>query len=143
MAHELIGALIGIARASEGNEDLFTQDMAFFLAKALCAGKDAYDVLLQEATDIKRKLVPDCFYCCNPCGRTENYNLSKMKNEPDDVVSVKTEILRLVKKLGIVFQIEDASLLLDALVMVGLDVEEPSYLMPTLKRLKERLQNVT
>lgn len=141
MAHELIGALVGIARATEGNEDQFTDEMAFFLARALalCDENESHHLLLKEADAIKRSLVPDCFFCSNPCGRRANYDLKQMDAEPEIVADAKKKILSLAKKLGKHFLIEDASLLLDALIMVGLDVEDPEYLYPTLAKLQERI----
>lgn len=142
MAHELIGTLVGIARATEGNEEQFTDDMAFFLAGALARSNQSgpYDLLLKEAEEIKRRIVPNCYYCCNPCGRRANYDLSQLEADPGDVAAVKKEILSLAQRLGGAFQITDTSLLLDALIMVGLEIQDPSYLLPTLQKLKDRIR---
>ena len=86
----LLGELIGLARAVEGNEDLLTGETAAVFAEALVSpGEGTVGKILAE----KRRLVPDCFSCQNPCGRTDAYDTGRLAEEPDEVRAAKELLL--------------------------------------------------
>lgn len=92
----LIGALVGLARATEGNEHLITPDSTAAILDCLSASlsdEAEYRQLLGRVEEAKRKMVPDCFLCANPCGRTSAYDLRQIGLEPSDVQEVKAQIL--------------------------------------------------
>lgn len=100
MEDKLIGALIGIARATDGSEHLITAQSTAFLRRALKADvPDAASlaVWLKEAEAVKRAMVPDCFHCANPCGRTSDYDMKEMLREPESVRSAKRSILNALR----------------------------------------------
>ena len=80
---ELLGALIGLARATEGNEFLLTPATDVCMLRALIAAANGTAeesvVCLADVTAEKRRLVPDCFRCGAPCGRTEDYNVALLR----------------------------------------------------------------
>ena len=77
---QLLGEIIGLARASEGNEDLVSdQTDQALLSGLVLAGSDDIEELQQQIQKIqeeKRKIVPDCFECAAPCGRTAAYDIT-------------------------------------------------------------------
>ncbi|MBQ8612380.1 MAG: hypothetical protein IJ412_11840 [Oscillospiraceae bacterium] len=94
----LLGELIGIARAVDGSEHLIRPETDALLRQALAACGNRPDAetlhtLLLHAKQEKRALVPGCFACEAPCGRTAAYDLSDMDAEPAEVRAVKTAVL--------------------------------------------------
>lgn len=96
---ELTGALIGLARATEGTtvptestyrtiiEGLFTTitNVSF--------DNDAILAMIQKVRDEKHKLVPDCSSCASPCGRNDEYDMRNMWDADEDIRSLKSLIL--------------------------------------------------
>ena len=87
---QLIGALIGLARATEGNVNRPTQetDRAFIKGMRM-SFPDKNDSCQQIYSQIeilheeKRKLVPRCQQCASPCGRNNDFDitgLDRMQN---------------------------------------------------------------
>ena len=96
----LTGALIGLARAAEGNAHMLTDATAQVVVEGLFAtltnvnfDNDALMALCNRVEAEKRKLVPDCFSCVNACGRTEDYDLQNLWNAQEDIRSLKSLIL--------------------------------------------------
>ena len=81
----LMGAIIGLARATEGNEDLITESTDRTMQDALAMEIDADETslfdMLDRIRDEKRKLVPNCFDCAMPCGRTSDFDMNMLANE--------------------------------------------------------------
>ena len=97
---ELFGALIGLSRATFGNEDLMTSSTFAVVLEALFSMSCESDAKPEQLSDLirrineeKYKLVPSCFYCSSPCGRTSNYNMKDLDTAADDVRSLKFSIL--------------------------------------------------
>ena len=96
---QLTGALIGLARATDGNEHMLSDTTAAAVVEGLFAtltnvnfDNDALRALLARVEEEKRKLVPECFRCSS-CGRTENYDMAKLWNADEDIRSLKSLIL--------------------------------------------------
>ena len=100
MRSRLIGALIGLARATEGNEHLVNEGTAKLVMEGLCAARSAdtagMEQMLPRITEEKRRMVPDCFYCACPCGRTSDYNMTWLKKLPEDLRQLKLQILETI-----------------------------------------------
>ena len=97
---KLTGAIIGLARATEGNEHMVTDSTAAVIVEGLFAtltnvNFDSTDLLglIGKVEIEKKKLVPDCFHCASPCGRTNDYDLSKLWNADEDIRSLKSLVL--------------------------------------------------
>ena len=78
----LIGALIGIGRAVDGNEHLITNESDEVVIRCLQSagkGEPVSSELMAQVDAVKRKMVPDCFFCASPCGRTDAYDLSRLE----------------------------------------------------------------
>lgn len=97
---QLTGALIGLARAAEGNEHLVTAEMDKLVIESLFAtltnvnfNELTLNILLEKVHAAKNVLVPDCDTCTNACGRTEDYDLELLWQEQEDIRSLKSLIL--------------------------------------------------
>ncbi len=94
---QLLGALIGLARATDGNEHLITPELTQVLLECLYADpatQDEYDSYLRKVDNVKRSMVPDCFLCTNPCGKNSAYDLADLEFQPEQIRNAKYDILR-------------------------------------------------
>lgn len=97
---ELTGALIGLARATEGNEQLVTEEMNQLVLEGLFTtitnvnfNDETLKLLIDKIEDIKKKLVPNCFTCSDSCGRNNNFDMSTLWTTDEDIRSLKSLIL--------------------------------------------------
>lgn len=100
---ELIGALIGLARAIEGNEDLAAPSTYEAIWEGLaCCGRDSdrLTALISQVREEKRRLVPNCFNCAMPCGRTSDYDMKELGAADEDVGRLKSLILFSIKGMA-------------------------------------------
>lgn len=103
---QLTGALIGLARAVDGSEHLITESSTQLIVEGLVAtlpsgGTDAdLEELIQRAEAEKRQMVPNCFTCAMPCGRTSDYDMQKLYAAEADVRRLKEEILYGIRTLA-------------------------------------------
>ena len=109
LCDKLTGALIGLARATEGNDHLLTDSTIQTVIEALSllnnvtsdtSCEQDYNRMLARVDDEKRKLVPDCYHCLNSCGRTDNYDMHHLSNLPDDLRSLKIQILTKIQRIA-------------------------------------------
>ena len=100
---ELFGALIGLSRATFGNEDLITPSTFAVVVEGLSSGEldaDQISDLIRRVNEEKYKLVPSCFYCSSPCGRTSNYDMCQLNLAAEDVRLLKLSILSKLSTLA-------------------------------------------
>ena len=97
---QLVGALIGIARATDGNEHLISDSTDKIVREGLAAtfpgaesGDDSLSALIQRAEEEKKKLIPLCCECAAPCGKNHNYDMRRLCRAEEDVRSLKLLIL--------------------------------------------------
>lgn len=97
---QLIGVLIGIARAVDGNEHLISDSTDKIVREGLAAvlpgadlGNDSLSMLIQRAEDEKKKLIPLCYECAAPCGKNNNYDMRRLCTADEDICSLKLLIL--------------------------------------------------
>ena len=96
----LTGALIGLARAIEGNEDRVVDSTNQLFLEGLFSTltnvnfePECFFRLLDWADVEKRRLVGNCYTCCSPCGRNEDYDLENLWNADEDSRSLRSLIL--------------------------------------------------
>ena len=94
------GALIGLARATEGNEHLVTEETDKLALECLFAtltnvNFDDADLncMLERLHREKERLVPACGSCESVCGRNDDYDMDKLWNAQEDIRSLKSLIL--------------------------------------------------
>ena len=97
---ELTGALIGLARAAEGNEHLVTEEMNQLVLEGLFTtitnvsfNDETLKLLINKIEDTKKKLVPNCFTCSCSCGKNNNFDMNTLWTTDEDVRSLKSLIL--------------------------------------------------
>ena len=96
----LTGALIGLARATDGNEHMLSASTADVVVEGLFAtltnvnfDNDALLALMDRVAAEKQKLVPECFKCAAACGRNNDYDMQKLWTADEDIRSLKSLIL--------------------------------------------------
>ena len=129
LERKLVGELIGLARATDGNEHLITESITDTVAEVLTANvtdearSAAYSAKIEAA---KREMVPDCFQCANPCGRTAAFDLSTLEG---DVGQTKLAILEALRTIAASPRSPEANLkLYRGLVILGLEGYSPAEL---------------
>lgn len=97
---QLTGALIGIARAANGNEHLLTKEITSLVIESLFAtltnvnfDNESLKDLLKRTEEAKKSMVPDCFVCSSSCGRTNDYDMNRLWTADEDIRSLKSLIL--------------------------------------------------
>lgn len=101
---KLTGALVGLARATEGNEDLVSSstDRAVLegLFTAVSSDNEKIAALTAQVWEEKKKLIPNCFSCAAPCGRNNDYDMQQLWTADKDIRSLKTLILFGIKGMA-------------------------------------------
>ena len=95
---KLTGALIGLARAAEGNvpgpsTDKVIIEGLFTTVTNVNFNNETINALIDRVHEEKHKLVPDCESCGSPCGRTEDYDMKGIWEADEDIRSLKSLIL--------------------------------------------------
>lgn len=100
LQNQLIGALIGLARSIDGNEDLVTPETDELILQSLLSAHSASDIpnadiheLLDRILEEKKRFVPGCFYCTASCGRTDDYDMNLLQSASEDIRHLKSLLL--------------------------------------------------
>ena len=149
----LTGSLIGLARATEGNEHMLSDSTAAVVVEGLFAtltnvnfDNDALRSLLDRVELEKKKLVPDCFHCASPCGRNNDYDMDRLWNAEEDIRSLKSLILFGIRGLAAyayhaaVLGFRDERIhrfLYKALIAIGIDEFGMEELLPIVLEVGE------
>lgn len=122
---QLTGALIGLARAAAGNDELVTERTLCLTREALRATMaGAADVALQrlltQVAAEKATLAPNCANCDHPCGRNDDYDMENLRAEGEST-GLKRKILSLLRQIAASPCADDAAdrFLLRMLEMLG------------------------
>ena len=96
----LTGALIGLARATEGNESRVTEETDTLVLEGLFTtitnvnfNNDTISALIARVEAEKKRLAPDCCCCSSACGRNDNYDMKELWEADEDIRSLKSLIL--------------------------------------------------
>ena len=97
---KLTGALVGLARAAEGNGDMVTKDTDRLIIEGLFAtitnvnfNDETLSALIDRVHAEKDRLVPSCLRCASVCGRNEDYDMRSIWDGDEDIRSLKSLIL--------------------------------------------------
>lgn len=128
----LLGELVGLARATEGNEHLITESVTEVIAEILrenVCSEAQYSQYSAKIDAAKRDMVPDCFLCANPCGRTAALDLEALKGESPQIQATKFAILEEIRSLAGSERSQDLDKkLYRGLVLLGLEGYSPEEL---------------
>ena len=130
---QLLGALVGMVRATENNEEKITDETNQLLAEVLSARLTAQWSDVERLTDLlsrvraeKQRLVPDCFVCQKPCGRNDDYDMGQIASAPETIRTLKVNILDGCSRHATLGQQD--RLLYRAVYALGLDEWSVSFL---------------
>ena len=129
---QLAGEMIALARITDGNEHLINPDSTALLRKCLedmDAGCADTEELIRRIGEEKRKMVPDCFLCANPCGKTFPFDLEEIPE--GQVRELKLAILDALCRNP---QVREELLYL-SLTVIGLSGYEREDLVPILEKI--------
>ncbi len=95
---ELTGALIGLARAVDGNgptekTNKLVIDGLFTTVTNVSFNDETLQILIDEINKEKEALNPQCDDCGDPCPRNDNYDMNELWNADEDIRSLKSLIL--------------------------------------------------
>lgn len=97
---KLTGALIGLARATEGNEHMVSDSTAAIVVEGLFAtltnvnfDNDALLAMMERIDAEKQKLIPNCYQCASVCGKNNDYDMNQLWSADEDIRSLKSLIL--------------------------------------------------
>lgn len=130
---QLIGELIGLARATDGNEHLIIPSATAMIRECLLAvGNETADTeyFMARILEEKRKIVPNCFVCANPCGRTSPFDLDQIPE--GEIRELKFALLDALLRTADTVR-ED--ILYRDLVIIGLEDYERQDLLPLIQEL--------
>lgn len=97
---KLTGALIGLARSAEGNQDLLTEYTHKLIVEGLFTtltnvnfDNNSINGLIEKVHQEKQRLVPGCFHCMASCGKNDDYDMRRIWEADEDIRSLKSLIL--------------------------------------------------
>ena len=100
MQDELTGALIGLARSTEGNDHMVTDETDSLIIEALFAtvtnvnfNNETINDLIGRIENEKARIAPECGCCGTSCGKNSNYDMNLVWEVDEDIRSLKSLIL--------------------------------------------------
>ena len=145
---ELIGALIGLARATEGTSPTkeIYQTIIRGLTKynAVDISDDEVRDLIQDVRSMKELLVPECSKCQAPCGRNDEYDMKNMWNAKEDIRGLKISVLEKIHRIAMCMcsvgeegaNEKINNTLCEALFMIGY-AENSEMILPIINKIDE------
>ena len=128
----LFGEMISLARITDGNAHLITPSSTALLRQCLLQmGTETADLpaLCARISAEKRKMVPDCFQCANPCGKTFPFDWKELPK--GNIRDLKYAIGdALCRNPGV-----EESLLYRSLTVISLADYEEGDLLPVLEAI--------
>ena len=85
----------------------------------------------------KQKLVPECFRCACPCGRTFDYDMKNLQHTAASIRDLKLQILSRCCDAAASGREGIAPLLYRALYSVGMDDWDEEELLPIVQKLED------
>ena len=138
MKEKLLGAVIGLARATENNEDLITNKTHKILTEGLIASlpdskysENDLVILYAKIMAEKERIIPSCFTCAFPCGRTDNYDMKELWNMDERLRELKLKLLLGIQYLAMnEDRTEETTLYLyKALILFGIYWDEDGMIL--------------
>ena len=136
--NELLGAVIGLARASEGNESDLTEETHAALLAGLSAtpedGEAALSACIDRIHAEKKRIIPNCYACAMPCGRTSDYQMEDLRLGVGSGPALRALMLAGLQNAASGLQqagypAEDMSSVYRCLIAVGLDGLSADFLL--------------
>ena len=97
---ELTGALIGLARATEGKAYLVNEHTNRLVVEGLFStitnvnfNNDTLNIMIDNIKAEKERLVPKCYACGSGCGKNDDFDMQSLWKADEDIRSLKSLIL--------------------------------------------------
>lgn len=150
---KLTGALIGLARSTQGNEYKVSASTHQLIIEGLFTtltnvnfNNDTIQQLINRVEAEKRKLIPDCYACAASCGKNNDYDMNNLWEADEDVRSLKSLILLGIR--GVATYAYHAAVLgyhneqvqnflIKALIFIGMDEAGMDELLPVVLEVGE------
>ena len=139
----VIGALIGLARATDGNEHLISPESTATIADCLAACRNELteaeaDILLQRIDAQKRKMIPDCFACAAPCGKNNAFDMAALQGEDPKTQKVKGQLLDGICEMAVGGNCKDAvkRFFYKALIVIGMGDFGPEFTESVVRQMQ-------
>ncbi len=148
---QIIGTLIGLANACNNNpktpdtDQILIHSLAF---SSLYPDAKEEEIKKQVAVIVneKKRIVPDCFVCMNPCGNTSDYDINRVYQAEENIRKIKLQILENLKNIALFLVKTDSiesqiDLIYHALSYISYDLEIESYqeMLDKTTHLKEQI----
>lgn len=100
---ELLGMLIGLAKATFNNEKTENTDCVVLRALSACSKEESVSkeelIKLKDLVQREKAAVaPGCATCSSRCGNTDNYDVNKISSAPEEIRELKERILAAIIK---------------------------------------------
>ena len=93
----LLGALVGLARSTVNEPKTEDTDRVLASGLRLAADPDAAEDALRRMYSIveteKHRVAPNCAICTMRCGNTDNYDLARLWDAPEELRTLKLRLL--------------------------------------------------
>lgn len=93
----LLGALVGLARSTVNEPKTEDTDRVLTSGLRLAADPDAAEDALRRMYSIveteKHRVAPNCAICTMRCGNTDNYDLARLWDAPEELRTLKLRLL--------------------------------------------------
>lgn len=93
----LLGALVGLARSTVNEPKTEDTDRVLTSGLRLAADPDAAEDALRRMYHIveteKHRVAPNCAICTMRCGNTDNYDLARLWDAPEELRTLKLRLL--------------------------------------------------
>ena len=139
MQNQLFGALVGLARCIDGNENKTTNDTYTIIRLALLACKNNQDVQyhLEQVIQEKKRIVPECFQCQSPCGKRNDFDITEIQKEHNDIQVIKYDLLKELIRLATITNEEINTYLYYGLFSIGYAPWTKEGLQPLLEAMQK------
>ena len=132
LQNKLLGALVGLARASESKEILESTGAAYVDGLKLAFSDDTElhsnaEAMIERLHHEKDLMAPDCAACQYPCGRTFDYDMEEIYDASETLRTAKLELIAALSKVAALDHGNDAKpirqFLSDALFQISCTYE--------------------
>ena len=141
-SNSVIGALIGLARATDGNEHLICPEATEVIVDCLAASREFLpeekaNAFLQRIDEQKRRMIPDCFACAAPCGKNNAFDMQRLREEEPQTRALKQQLLAGIQKLALCPDKATERFFYKALVVIGIGGLGPEHLEPVIQEMQK------
>lgn len=138
---ELLGALVGLARATTSEPKTDDTDEVLNAGLRLLAQPDVPEEKLQRMLSIvrteKHRVAPNCATCAMPCGNTADYDLTRLWNAPQAIRTLKLRMLSAAVGLAQQHPSGDKQTAVYQVLFTLAEDWDASLLLPVVQRAEE------